>query len=147
MIYQIDFENQIKNYQQAQAKCVELIHLAHRLWLEKSVDLFLFGATIRDKSGAHILKIHHQQSTSKRPGAIPPEETLKLAKLLQGSPVPAGPLDIGKLVLQWAENPNGKDGLADFIRTLPQDLSYSKPVTQDVVLYGFGRIGRLLARE
>lgn len=147
MIYQIDFENQIKNYQQAQAKCVELIHLAHRLWLEKSVDLFLFGATIRDKSGAHILKIHHQQSASRQPGAIPPEETLKLAKLLLRSQLPAGPLDIGKLVLQWAGNSKGNHELADFIRSLPQNLSYSKPVTQDVVLYGFGRIGRLLARE
>lgn len=147
MIDQIDFENQIKSYQQDQAKCVELIHIAHRLWLEKSVDLFLFGTAIRDKSGATVLKVHHQQSAQRPGGAIPPEETLKLAKLLRHTEVPAGPLDIGKLALRLSQNPFGNNGTADLIRALPTTaLPDSKPVTQDVVLYGFGRIGRLLAR-
>jgi glyceraldehyde 3-phosphate dehydrogenase len=60
-------------------------------------------------------------------------------------------IDIGRLASEWLESKNApgnevsflKEKLADFIG--PEN--YKGIVPKDVVLYGFGRIGRLMARE
>lgn len=144
MIDHIRFDDHVKSYQHDQAKCVELIHLAHQLWLTQAIDLFLFGTPIRDKSGGALWKVYQQQSLRKGPICL--QETLNLAKLLQNLVLPIGPLDIGELILQVMQEPNPDKPIAELVDTIrPFPVFRTRP--KDVILYGFGRIGRLLARE
>ena len=58
-------------------------------------------------------------------------------------------IDVGKLLIQFQEQ-TATDSVADFVRgqlrDLPTGQQPMRQEPQDVVLYGFGRIGRLLAR-
>ena len=59
-------------------------------------------------------------------------------------------LDIGKLTFEYCEQKDNFNSIADFLNNtlvdfIGQDKHTFSP--QDVVLYGFGRIGRIAARE
>ena len=73
-----------------------------------------------------------------------------IAKSILRSPVPPSKIDIGKLNREWTEEYKDFVDVDDFVKhklkkLIGQKPAYSEPT--DVVLYGFGRIGRLLARE
>ena len=61
----------------------------------------------------------------------------------------ASRVDIGKLALRYQGQPAGKDlqvFLKNELRLLDAGKDLLKSDPRDVVLYGFGRIGRMLAR-
>jgi glyceraldehyde 3-phosphate dehydrogenase len=100
-----------------------------------------------DRSASEIMALHqYSKDIVKKPISI--ADTLALAKAMLNFEMVPSRIDIGKLVAEWshektktpAEFLSGK--LAGFIG---KEKFALKP--KDVVLYGFGRIGRLAARE
>lgn len=144
MIQEIAFEDQVKTYQLQQGQCLSLVHLAHQLWINQAVDLRLWGATLRDKNATQVLKIYqeHQQDL---PCMDPYRSFPELAAALLRQPVPPGCLDIGKLAFLHSRHPDRP--LSELLAPASSTPAGSSPAPRDVVLYGFGRIGRLLARE
>jgi glyceraldehyde 3-phosphate dehydrogenase len=74
--------------------------------------------------------------------------TSELAETLMTLDVTASKLDIGKLASEWLAEHANYSSKADFLTKKLGQLPAQQAIEpRDVVLYGFGRIGRLAARE
>jgi glyceraldehyde 3-phosphate dehydrogenase len=75
--------------------------------------------------------------------------TSDLADIILSSDIVPSKLDIGKLASEWIVEQDAYSSKADFLTFKLKNLkdSSSEISPRDVVLYGFGRIGRLAARE
>ena len=58
-------------------------------------------------------------------------------------------IDLGKLAFEWNKECSSKDKINDFVKSKLSAYikSENNLAPKDVILYGFGRIGRLVARE
>jgi len=143
------YEAQLADWIQLEKAAIALIHVAGSLWFDKSVELVLFRNQLVDKSSSEILNLHqYAKDFVKQP--INAIETLMLAKELNKLDLAPSRIDIGRLNAEWlAERKNYKSA-TDFVGDkLGKFIGKEKRVLvpKDVVLYGFGRIGRLLMRE
>lgn len=128
----------------------ELIDIAHKMWYDKSIELILFRRQMLDRSASSILHKHsYVNNIIKKPLII--QDSLLLARAMAELNIAPARIDIGRLNSEWIEEKekyefNQKNFIAaklsHFIDVKPRSDHY-----QDVVLYGFGRIGRILARE
>jgi glyceraldehyde 3-phosphate dehydrogenase len=120
------------------------------LWYDKGIEMVLFRNQLIDKRASEILSLHHYaEKVVGKPIEI--ESTTSLLESMLTLDLCPARMDIGRLASEWLES-GGQPGneisflnskLADFIG--PDNYTPTQP--KDVVLYGFGRIGRLLARE
>ncbi len=144
----VEYEEQLNEWIDREKAALELINVVGRLWYEKSIELLLFRNQLYDRSASQIMNLHqYAKDIVKKPITV--FETLELAKEILESEVGPARIDIGKLAYEWhTENQNYK-GKSDFIGDkLSKFIGNGNGITpKDVVLYGFGRIGRLAARE
>jgi len=127
---------------------IELIKITSDLSFERSIELVIFRHQLIDKRSSEILNLHeYAKNFVNKPINI--FETLAIAKGISESTIAPSKIDLGKLTFEWI---NEKGQFADVAAFIAEKLSFvnneSTSITpKDVVLYGFGRIGRLLARE
>lgn len=143
--YQTEFQNWIDK----EKKAIELINVVGQLWFDKSIELVLFRKPLFDIGSSEILA-HHQYAKEISNKEISIYETLELAKTIAGCSLAPSRIDIGRLASEWLDEHNKFASVHDFVITkLAQHIGKDKISLQpkDVVLYGFGRIGRIAARE
>ena len=143
-----DYQSQLNDWILHEKAALDLINVVGKLWFEKSIELILFRNQLVDRSASEIMNLHlYAKNIVKKPITI--YETLAIAKEIYESKVGAGRIDIGKLAFEWDQEKAKYKTQTDFINDKLKDmLGVPNPVTpKDVVLYGFGRIGRLAARE
>jgi glyceraldehyde 3-phosphate dehydrogenase len=126
------------------------IDIVHKLWYDKSIELILYRRQLIDRGASSVLSKHsYAQNIIHKPLTI--QDSLLLAHAMLELDVAPARIDIGRLNAEWLEEKEqyNKDPqafvsakLEHFIGVKPRSDHY-----QDVVLYGFGRIGRILARE
>jgi glyceraldehyde 3-phosphate dehydrogenase len=78
------------------------------------------------------------------------QDSLLLAKAILAEDIAPARIDIGRLNSEWTNEKSNYENASEFILDKLKNFVGAPPRstrTQDVVLYGFGRIGRLLARE
>ncbi len=142
-----EYEAQLGNWIEQERAAIELIGVVGALWFEKSVELVIFRNQLVDRSASEIMNLHqYAKDIVKRPIEI--SRTLELAKAMLTLDVVPSRVDIGKLAAEWSED--NKKTASDFLKgkianLIGKEKFALKP--KDVVLYGFGRIGRLAARE
>ncbi len=147
MTQQTAFEDQIKSYKSNQNACVKLIQIVSDLWYNQSIELVLFRNQLIDRRVSFILNLH-QESKVYADQALSIEETLKVAEAIADAQLAPSRIDIGKLALQIRQQGVSDDQIPSFIgEKLAGAANHQSFEPKDVVLYGFGRIGRLLARE
>ncbi|WP_313804496.1 glyceraldehyde-3-phosphate dehydrogenase [Flavobacterium sp.] len=126
---------------------VELIKIISDLWYDKSIELVLFRNQLIDRNVSDIINLHeYAVEFVQKP--INVFDSVEIARAIQALDLPPSRIDIGKLTYEYhLEDDKYNDATAFVIDKLrlAKDTSEIKP--KDVVLYGFGRIGRLLARE
>ena len=127
----------------------DLINSVGNLLYQKGVELVLFRRHLIDKNVSDILRLH-QYATDFVKKPINIFESAELAKILTTMDLAPAKIDIGKLtyeyLLKQKEYSEKEIFLSDtigFIEKADNKIQKAK----DVVLYGFGRIGRLCARE
>jgi glyceraldehyde 3-phosphate dehydrogenase len=144
------YENSMKEWFDDEKVGFEFINVLGKLFYDKNVELIFLRNQLIDRSASVILFKHSYAQTvvGKK---LKIQDSLLLAKVIFEMDLPHSKLDIGKLNLEWTEEKekfNG-DPLAFLTATLKTIIGkppkYTQPV--DVVLFGFGRIGRLLLRE
>lgn len=143
--YQSEFQNWIEK----EKKAIELIKVVGHLWFDKSIELVLFRKPLFDIGSSEILA-HHQYAKEVSGKNIGIYDTLELAVALSNCSLAPSRIDLGRLTSEWLDDNHNYPSLHDFITTklskhIGKDRIVLKP--KDVVLYGFGRIGRLAARE
>ena len=127
----------------------EFITVLSKLFYNKSIELVLFRSQLIDRSASLILYRHsYAENIINKKLSI--KDSLKLAKAILHCNMIPSKIDIGKLNGEWVEERENYVDVDDFVKTklkhlLENKKNKKKPV--DVVLYGFGRIGRLIARE
>lgn len=143
-----------KNYEKEviiQAKTrratTEFINIINDLWYDKSIELVLFRNTLVDKRASEILNlINYAKEFVGKPISV--YDALDIAKAIQNIQLPSSKLDIGKLAYECYLDVNGTKDKISFVKRQLKNTKEAKDIQpKDVVLYGFGRIGRLLARE
>ncbi|MBC7544668.1 MAG: glyceraldehyde-3-phosphate dehydrogenase [Candidatus Sericytochromatia bacterium] len=127
----------------------QAIPIIGQLWLKRGVEPLLFRRSLVNQSPLDLLQ-HHRYARELLGREMHIQETLPILRALTELALQPSRLDVGRLVLEWQENLGSYPSIEAFLRSeLAEALdkrNASYP-SRDVVLYGFGRIGRLLARE
>ncbi len=126
---------------------VDFIKVISDLWYDKSIELVLFRNQLIDKNVSDILNLHEYAGEFvQKPISI--FDSVEIAKAIQGINLPPSKLDIGKLTYEYhLEDDKYSNAKAFVLDKLKGASKFEAIKPKDVVLYGFGRIGRLLARE
>lgn len=124
---------------------VELIKLISDLWYENNIELFLFRNQLIDRNVSEILNLlDYSKEFVQKP--ISMSHMLKIAQTIMKMNLPPSKIDIGKLT--YVLHLTGEEDIDSFVKKKLADAKNGNGIKpKDIVLYGFGRIGRLLARE
>ena len=127
--------------------CVEFIKIISDLWYDKSIELVLFRNQLIDKNVSEIINLHEYAGAFvEKP--INVFDSVEIASAIVDLDLPPSRIDIGKLTYEYhIEDDQYNDAKAFVIDKLKNASNFQEIKPKDVVLYGFGRIGRLLARE
>ncbi|WP_315913413.1 glyceraldehyde-3-phosphate dehydrogenase [Arthrobacter sp. lap29] len=137
----------LQTWIQRESMAEAMIPLIGRLYRENNVIANVHGRSLINKSPYDILKAHrfarHIDSCE-----LPLEQTLPLIEVLDKLELGPASLDVARL--NAAFKASGEADLETFLRTELASIVGRRGedgrTSTDVVLYGFGRIGRLLAR-
>ena len=141
------YDSEIAFQSDRRKAAVELIKITSDLWYDFSIELVLFRNQLMDRNVSEILKLHEYTGEFvQKPISIFDSVEMALAiKLLN---LPASKLDIGKLTYEYLQEETTNHSISSFLsKKLNAAKQQPKLKPKDVVLYGFGRIGRLVARE
>ena len=143
-----DYETQLNDWVQHERATIDLISAIGRLWFEKSIELVLFRNQMVDRSASELMKLHmYANDIVKKPITV--NDTVMLANEIYKADICPSKIDIGKLAYEWHQEKANFKTASDFINNKLKDFVGKKHTItpKDVVLFGFGRIGRLAARE
>ncbi|TBN04403.1 glyceraldehyde-3-phosphate dehydrogenase [Hyunsoonleella flava] len=126
---------------------VEFIKAVNDLWYDNSIELILFKNQLIDKNVSEILNLHEYAGKFvQKPISI--FDSVEIAKAIKKLNIPPAKLDIGKLTYEFHLEENKFDDAIHFVANKIKDAGNGNTIEpKDVILYGFGRIGRLVARE
>ena len=126
---------------------VELIKIISDLWYDKAIEMVLFRNQLIDCNVSEIINLHEYAGEfASKPISV--FDSVEIAKAILSLDLPPSKLDIGKLTYEFhLENEEHTNAKAFVINKLKLAKNTQEIQPKDVVLYGFGRIGRLLARE
>lgn len=126
---------------------VEFIKIISDLWYDKSIELVIFRNPLIDRTVSDILNLHEYAAKFvQKPISI--FDSVEIAKAISQLDLPPAKLDIGKLTFEYHLEDQNFSNALDFVASKLKDAEFNNGISpKDVVLYGFGRIGRLVARE
>lgn len=124
-----------------------MIPVIGRLYRTRNVTATIYSRALINKSVIQLLKIHRfvRQIEDTELSVVDTMPILEEVSKLELGPCR---VDIGKLAVAYKADSRGQS-VAEFVRQELQEALTEvpvKPTPTDVVLYGFGRIGRILAR-
>jgi glyceraldehyde 3-phosphate dehydrogenase len=128
-----------------------MIPIIGRLYRQNNVNTSIYGRRLVNESAIHIIKAHR---FARRVDDAPLDvaDTLPLLQAIAAADPGAASVDLARLNRKFRPEGAGRD-LAEFVRDELGDVAGQKGAVptedlggRDVVLYGFGRIGRLVAR-
>ncbi|MFT7475191.1 MAG: glyceraldehyde 3-phosphate dehydrogenase [Verrucomicrobiales bacterium] len=139
-------QDNLDNWRSHEALAERMIPLIGALYREHDVILYCFGRKLARESAVGILRAHRfaRQITGHE---LLVTSTFPLIEAMSGMDLDSAKIDVGKLAADFTET---NDDIATFLTSRLSDVMtgngrlLSEPT--DVVLYGFGRIGRLLTR-
>lgn len=144
-----DFNKSLKDWIKEERTALEFNQIAGKLWFEKSIELIIFRRQLLDR-GVHSILHKHSYAEKIIGHALKVSDSLLIANTIFETNVAPSRIDIGRLNGEWIKEKNNYRDVREFVADKLHYIINVKPrntKTQDVVLYGFGRIGRLAARQ
>ena len=141
-------ENYFNEWINREGIAERMVPVIGNLYRENGVVVTIFGRSLVRNSPVDILKAH-RFARHFLDRELPIELSSSMLEVLGEMQPTASRVDIGKLALRYQGQPAGKDlqvFLKNELRLLDVGKDLLKSDPRDVVLYGFGRIGRMLAR-
>ena len=143
------YEKELKSHVERERAAVKLSNKIGELMYEKGIELVLFRNHLTDVTISEILNLHeYARKVVNKP--IDVFTSSELAEEIFKMELAPSKLDIGKLSSEWLAEHANYTSKADFLSKKLANFGVSNNRViepRDVVLYGFGRIGRLAARE
>ncbi len=141
-------ENYFKDWQNREELAEAALPLIGRLYRDHGIVTTVYGRSLVNKSTIDILKAH-RFARQILENELSIRDSYPLIEAMSRLDLAPGKVDIGKLTIRYQAQGTGLD-LETFLRQELAPINTGKaPILsepRDVVLYGFGRIGRLLAR-
>ena len=141
------YENQLNNWVNKEKSGVDLLNSVGTLMYDKGIELVLFRKKLLEIGVSELLNyISYAKKVVGRENNI--ETATLLAKEMINMNLSPSKIDIGILTAEYIESESTEANTF-----LSEKLSHiigadtSSKQAKDVILYGFGRIGRLAARE
>lgn len=141
-------ENFFLDWKQREALAEGMIPLIGKLYRGSNVSTYMYGKSMVNKSVTDLMK-YHRFIRQVEKNELSEFDTAPMLKAISQLSMGPAHIDIGKLVVKFQSSDKSLS-IEDFVSAELHGCigSTKKPLVkpQDVVLYGFGRIGRLLAR-
>jgi len=137
-----------KDWKAREALAEAMIPLIGRLYRENNVSLYMYGRNMVNRSVTDLMKAHRFVRQVEQ-NELSEFETFPMIQTLAEMDLGPAHVDIGKLTVGYQERANGRTPRDYLQEVIGNDIGAMRkplPQPQDVVLYGFGRIGRLIAR-
>jgi glyceraldehyde 3-phosphate dehydrogenase len=143
------YETELQSWVGKERATVSLINSVGTLMYDKGVELVFFRNHLVDLGVNEVLSLFDYAANVVKKH-IDVETTMNVAKVMKSLDLAPSKIDIGKLTKEYLEQNGSNDSVEDFLKKslagfIGKDKHSFEP--RDVVLYGFGRIGRLAARE
>jgi len=147
MAPQTTFEKELAFQADRRKATTEFIKIVSDLWYDKSIEIVLFKNQVIDKNVSDIIHLHEYAGEFvQKPISI--FDSVEILRSISDMVLPPSKLDIGKLTYEYHSDNNILNNVKSFVIDKLQSAQDFKNIEpKDVVLYGFGRIGRLVARE
>ena len=141
------YENELAFQADRRRATVEFIKIVSDLWYDNSIELVLFRNQLIDRNVSQILNLHEYAGEFvQKPISI--FDSVEIAQAIKTLDFPPSKLDIGKLTYEFHLEDQKHTNALGFVSSKLKGAGKAEEITpKDVVLYGFGRIGRLVARE
>ena len=137
----------LQDWMEREAIAESLIPVIGTLYRRNNVVTSVYGRPVVNRSVIDILKAHRfVRHMEKQELSV--HDTFPIFSALTEMDIARAHVDVGKLAVKFRNEGNGR-ALKDFLAAELADVIGKEEVdgeNRDVVLYGFGRIGRLLAR-
>lgn len=145
-------DDYFKDWKEREALSEAMIPMIGRLNRQKNVSIYMYGRSLVSRSVIDIMKAHRfvRQVESNELSEF---ESFPILEAICAMNLGPAHVDLGKITVSYMKEGGPMEqgiSAADFVASELTALvgSEGKPLAepQDVVLYGFGRIGRLVAR-
>ena len=141
------------DWKEREALAEGMIPLIGHLYRRRNVSLYMYGKSMINQSVTDLMKAHRFVRQVEG-NELSEYETFPFIKAIAALPLGPAHIDVGKMVYRYFKTNSYDDIEQSDVDTYVKDElahligSDEKPLDkpQDVVLYGFGRIGRLVAR-
>ncbi len=137
-----------KDWKEREALAEAMIPLIGKLYRENNISLYMYGRNMVNLSVTDLMKAHRFVRQIEQ-NELSEFETFPMITALVAMGIGPAHIDIGKLTVTYQEKGEGRDPQAFLTEEMSAMIAKNQkplPEPQDVVLYGFGRIGRLVAR-
>ena len=140
--------NSVQSWRDNVAAVEAMIPLIGELRRNCNVSCFLFGHLLVGKTVIEIMQCHRQaQSVAKN--NISEQNSLEILSVVINLKLNNLHIDIGKLFAKYSAEYQDSRAIKSFVEKELDPLCQTEcelPEAKDIVIYGFGRIGRTLAR-
>lgn len=143
------YESTLADWHDQEKMALELLKIIGELRFDKSIDIVLFRKDIFDSRPSELLN-DQLIALNYIDQPINISDCLAVTKAIaQIKGLTPSRIDIGKLVIEWTQSDsNDLQGfVADQLKMFIASGNDKDLVPKDVILYGFGRIGRIAARR
>jgi glyceraldehyde 3-phosphate dehydrogenase len=143
-------DNYFEDWKAREAMAEAMIPLVGKLSRENSVKTYIYGKSLVNQSVLDIMQDHRYVRLVEE-NELSEKETYPVIKALASLDLGTAHIDVGRIAVGY-ERDGRPAGLSvkKYVKQQVADLigGSDKPIAKprDVVLYGFGRIGRLMAR-
>ena len=140
------YDKQLDNWIENEKIAANLLNLVGQLMYDKGIEVVIFRQNILDVGVTELMRlVSYAENVVKR--KIELNIALEIAKEITKMQLPPSKLDLGLLTAEFLEESpkNYTEFLQEKLNKILSSESSFSP--RDIVLFGFGRIGRLAARE
>lgn len=136
------------DWKQREALAEAMIPMIGKLYRENNVKVYIYGRPLINRSVIDIMK-HHRAVRQVEENELSEFESFPILKAMTELDLGTAHIDLGKIAVKYMEAGKPSDvkaWVSDQLSQFVDSKSKQLKEPQDVVLYGFGRIGRLMAR-
>jgi glyceraldehyde 3-phosphate dehydrogenase len=143
-------DDYFRDWKEREALAEGIIPMVGKLAREHNVKCFCYDRSLVNRSVLNIMKTHRYVRQVEG-NELSERETHPVLEVMSRLDIGPAHIDVGRLAVNYFDKNHGEGlSLEEYVRQELKGLigSTHKPVDRprDVVLYGFGRIGRLVAR-
>lgn len=133
------------DWKEREATAESMVPVIGRLYRDRNVETSIYGRLVVKRSVIDILKAH-RFARQVEADELTVLDTYPVLETLDTLDINTAHVDIGKLAVKFRKEGNGRS-MKEFLESeLASVIGTNEREGTDIVLYGFGRIGRLLAR-